>query len=74
MKEINDSIPRIITNNVCDNKWALYMANKLCRGLAINAWNNAELLLHTVSVIIILYALSALRVINIIWVYQHPEN
>ena len=51
--ERNDSIPLIITNNVCDNKWALYMANKLCRGLAINAWNNAELLLHTVSVIII---------------------
>ena len=53
--ERNDSIPLIITNNVCDNKWALYMANKLCRGLAIYAWNNAELLLHTVSVIIILY-------------------
>ena len=57
--ERNDSIPLIITNNVCDNKWALYMANKLCRGLAINAWNNAELLLPTVSVIIILYGLSA---------------
>ena len=69
--ERNDSIPLIITNNVCDNKWALYMANKLCRGLAINAWNNAELLLHTVSVIIILVVL---RVININWVYQHPEN
>ena len=69
--ERNDSIPRMITNNVCDNKWALYMANKLCRGLAINAWNNAELLLHTVSVIIILVVL---RVININWVYQHPEN
>ena len=72
--ERNDSIPLIITNNVCDNKWALYMANKLCRGLAIYVWNNAELLLHTVSVIIILYGLSALRVININWVYQHPEN
>ena len=72
--ERNDSIPLIITNNVCDNKWALYMANKLCRGLEINAWNNAELLLRTVSVIIILYALSAFRVININWVYQHPEN
>ena len=57
--ERNDSIPLIITNNVCDNKWALYMANKLCRGLAIYAWNNAELLLHTISVIIILYGLSA---------------
>ena len=44
--ERNDSIPLIITNNVCDNKWALYMANKLCRGLAIYAWNDAELLLH----------------------------
>ena len=55
--ERNDSIPLIITNNVCDNKWALYMANKLCRGLAIYVWNNAELLLHTVSVII--YGLSA---------------
>ena len=57
--ERNDSIPLIITNNVCDNKWALYMANKLCRGLAIYVWNNAELLLHTVSVIMILYGLSA---------------
>ena len=66
--EKNDSIPLIITNNVCDNKWALYMANKLCRGLAIYAWNNAELLLNTISVIIIF------RVININWVYQHPEN
>ena len=56
--ERNDSIPLIITNNVCDNKWALYMANKLCRGLAINAWNNTELLLHTLSVIMILYGLS----------------
>ena len=72
--ERNDSIPLIITNNVCDNKWALYMANKLCRGLAIYAWNNAELLLHTVSVIIILYGLSAFRVININWAYQHPKN
>ena len=60
--ERNDSIPLIITNNVCDNKWALYMANKLCRGLAINAWNNAELLLRTVSVIIILYGLSAILI------------
>ena len=66
--ERNDSIPLIITNNVCDNKWALYMANKLCRGLAIYVWNNAELFLHTVSFIIIF------RVININWVYQHPEN
>ena len=60
--ERNDFIPFIITNNVCDNKWALYMANKLCRGLAIYAWNNTELLLHTVSVIIILYGLSANRI------------
>ena len=72
--ERNDSIPLIITNNVCDNKWALYMANKLCRGLAIYVWNNAELFLHTVSFIIILYGLSAFRVININWVYQHPKN
>ena len=41
--ERNDSIPLMITNNVCDNKWALYMANKLCRGLAMYVWNNAEL-------------------------------
>ena len=60
--ERNDSIPLIITNNVCDNKWALYMANKLCRGLAINALNNAELLLHTVPVIIILYFESSILI------------
>ena len=60
--ERNDSIPLIITNNVCDNKWALYMANKLCRGLAIYVWNNAELLLHTVSAIILLYFESSILI------------
>ena len=64
--ERNDSIPLIITNNVCDNKWALYMANKLCRGLVIYEWSNAELFLHTVSFIIKLVVSSGVLLIGYI--------